>query len=175
MSDDGLTGKVIGLLGIPLVVLIFAVLAIVVTIAYWQLFAIVFVIVIYETLISLDLSGSLHTIAQALANTTGNNSALVSLVPDPKPNKSTQSFLFKLDSPFKMLIQINRAILYFAFFIFLMASPFVNVFFNMPSSIEAYSFIFINNIILLEIPLLSVFLLLAIISSFVDIIQIMVS
>ena len=162
------------IMGIPIIIIIGLIFA-VVAVVWWQVFLMVFAIVIYETLVSVDLGGSLHTIAEAIATTSGKGDSLVSLVPNPKQDRKTDAFLYKLNSPFRMLIQVNRAVLYFAFFAVLMTSPLIGYFFNMPSATEALIFLFLNNIVALEVPILSIFLVLVVISSFIDILDIVVS
>ena len=163
------------ILGIAITIAILLVF-LVVAVVWWQVFLMVFVIVIYETLVSLDLGGSLHTLAEAMTVAFGGKGeGLVSLVPNPKQNKKTEAFLYKLNSPFRLLIQVNRAILYFAFFAVLMTSPLIGYFFNMPVTTEALIFLFLNNIVALEVPILSIFLVLVVISSVIDVLDIMVS
>lgn len=174
LSND-LVGKIFGLLVIPLITIVTLVFAVFIGVVWWQVFLMVFVIVIYEILVSLDLSGSLHTIAEAMATVGGTGNGLVSLVPNPKKDRKTEAFLYKLNSPFKLLIQINRAVLYFAFFAVLMTSPLIGYFFSMPITTEALIFLFLNNIITLEIPILSIMLVLVVISSVIDIIDVLVS
>ncbi len=173
--SDELLGKVFGLLGITTMTIVILIFAVFIAAVWYQVFLMIFVIVIYETLVSLDLSGSLHTIAEAMATVGGTGNGLISLVPNPKQDRKTEAFLFKLNSPFRLLIQVNRAVLYFAFFAVLMTSPLIGYFFNMPITTEALIFLFLNNIITLEVPLLSIFLVLVVISSVIDVLDIMVS
>ena len=173
--SDELTGKVLGLLGILAMTIVMLIFAVFIAVVWWQVFLMIFVIVIYETLVSLDLGGSLHTIAEAMAIVGGTGNGLVSLVPNPKQDKKKEAFLYKLNSPFRLLIQVNRGILYFAFFAVLMASPLIGYFFNMPPATEALIFLFLNNIVTLEVPILSIFLVLVVISSAIDVLDILVS
>ncbi|MEM3264557.1 MAG: hypothetical protein QXH07_01210 [Thermoplasmata archaeon] len=171
---DNLTGIISGLMSI-LIAIVLTIIFAIIAVVWWQVILMIFVIVIYETLISLDLSGSLHTIANAIASTAGKGEALVSLVPNPKPDIKAESFLYKLNSPFRMLIQVNRAVLYFAFFAVLMTSPLISSVFNMPSAVEATIFTFLNNLVTFEVPTLSIFLVLVVISSIIDILEIVAS
>jgi hypothetical protein len=173
MADD-LIGKITGLSGIAILIILLGIFAVFVAV-YYNLFAMIFIIIIYETLVSLDLSGSLRTIASAMLNTAGVGQSLVTLVPNPKVNKAAQRQLFSMDNPFRAMIQINRALLYFAFFAFLMTSPLIINVFNMPSEVNYYIFNFINNIVGLEVLAISVLMVLVIISNFIDIIEIVVS
>lgn len=173
--SDGLTGKVFGLLGISTITIVAAIFAAIIAVVWWQVFLMIFVIVIYETLVSLDLSGSLHTIAEAMATVGGTGQGLVSLVPNPKQDRKTEAFLFKLNSPFRLLIQVNRAVLYFAFFAVLVTAPLIGYFINMPPATEAMIFLFLNDIVALEVPILSIMLVLVVISSVIDVLDIVVS
>lgn len=173
--SDGLTGKVFGLLGISAMTIVMLIFAVFIAVVWWQVFLMISAIVIYETLVSLDLGGSLHTIAEAMATVGGTGNGLVSLVPNPKQDRKTEAFLYKLNSPFRLLIQINRGVLYFAFFAVLMASPIFGYFFSMPPATEALIFLFLDNIIAIEIPILSIFLVLVVVSSVIDILGILVS
>ena len=129
---DGIQSTIISWLVIAAMLIVLTVVtAIAIADPYLMpVFTIIIYIVLYESLVGLDLSGSLHQLSSVLLS--NQTKSAVSLVPNPTVDKSAQRQMFKMDTPFRIFIQVGRGLLYFAFFAFLMTSPIVSSFFNMP-------------------------------------------
>ena len=172
---EGIQSTILSWLGIAAILIVLTVVTIIAIADPYLMpvFTLIIYIVLYESLVGLDLSGSLHQLSSVLLS--NQNKSAISLVPSPTVDKSAQRQLFKMDTPFRVFIQVGRGLLYFAFFAFLMTSPIVSSFFNMPYSAEGYIFVFINNIVAIEILAISIVLVLVVIDNILDIISIAVS
>lgn len=172
---EGIQSTILGWLGIAAILIVLTVVTIIAIIDPYlmPIFTLIIYIVLYESLVGLDLSGSLHQLSSVLLS--NQTKSAVSLVPNPTVDKSAQRQMFKMDTPFRVFIQVGRGLLYFAFFAFLMTTPLVSSFFNMPYQAEGYIFVFINNIVGIEILAISIALVLVVIDNFLDIISIAVS
>lgn len=127
---------------------------------------IAFFILTYELLLKFDLGGSLINVANALITRNIHFSILPS---SSRQDPDRQSQIFRLDHPINMFLNINRGILYFAFFL----SVIVLIPFNLAISFppEIYALIFQNmTVILVQIePLfLGTLLILSQLDSLID-------
>ncbi len=76
-------------------------------------------IILYEALVRFDIGRSLTNIAHAILH---KNPQALSLLPSLKgSSESVQTF--SMDTPFRVLINVNRALLYLAFFLALISNP----------------------------------------------------
>lgn len=91
---------------------------------FWQPIFIAIIIVAYEMLVRLDITGSLKTFTAIVGSAFGNKGgAIANIFPSTTKDSDTQARLFKMDTPFHTIINMNRGILYLGFIISFMTTP----------------------------------------------------
>ena len=133
---------------------------------FWKAIVIGLFIFIYELLLRFDLYGSLNKLIGAyLTKRTGN-----SFFSTNEPmGADAKKILYGLSTPFKAILNINRGILYGAFFIFLISSFPLSVEFQLQPTIIGEIFTFFNSIIVLEFPVIMFLLGIVIVDKMSDI------
>lgn len=79
-----------------------------------------FLIIFYEMLIHFDASQGFNAIAKAIQAVAFKDSSFIPTVSGQQSHKTIQAMLFKFDSIFKILINVNRGLLYGVFFMLIL-------------------------------------------------------
>lgn len=126
---------------------------------------VLFFIAATELMFRMDLAGGFSTLSKAILQAFKGTS-LVTLVPSVSGSAKTEAQLFRLSSPFKILVNINRGLLYTTFILFFMtAFPFY-LLINFPSILVGSIFGFANSIILVWEPLVFSVLLILVVADY---------
>jgi len=122
----------------------------------WKPIVIAIFIFIYELLLRTDLYGSLKSLSKVLLSRHG---AGLSLLPQTEGYQTAEEkrTLYSLDSPIKALLNINRGILYTAFFVTLITSFPISLFFSLSWTTIDAVFNFLNGIIAYEALVIMIF------------------
>ena len=134
---------------------------------FWKPIAIGLFIFIYELLLTFDLYGSLNKLIGAYL-TKKNGNSFFSTSNEPM-GADAKKILYGLSTPFKAILNINRGILYGAFFIFLISSFPLSVEFKLQPTTVGAIFTFFNSIIVLEFPVIMFLLGIVIVDKMSDI------
>jgi len=135
---------------------------------FWRPIVIALFIFVYELLLRTDLYGSIKSLAKVYL---AKSKAGLSLLPQTEgyQNAEEKRTLFSLDSPIKTLLNINRGILYTAFFVTLITSFPISMFFSLTGATVGTVFSFLNTIIGLEALLIMIFFTLVVVDKISDI------
>ena len=134
---------------------------------FWKALAVGIFIFIYELLLRFDLYGSLNKLIGAYL-TKKNGNSFFSTSNEPM-GADAKKILYGLSTPFKAILNINRGILYGAFFIFLISSFPLSVEFQLQATTIGAIFTFFNSIIVLEFPVIMFLLGIVIVDKMSDI------
>ena len=134
---------------------------------FWKALAVGIFIFIYELLLRFDLYGSLNKLVGAYL-TKKNGNSFFSTSNEPM-GADAKKILYGLSTPFKAILNINRGILYGAFFIFLISSFPLSVEFQLQATTIGAIFTFFNSIIVLEFPVIMFLLGIVIVDKMSDI------
>ena len=134
---------------------------------FWKALAVGIFIFIYELLLRFDLYGSLNKLIGAYL-TKKNGNSFFSTSNEPM-GADAKKILYGLSTPFKAILNINRGILYGAFFIFLISSFPLSVEFQLQPTTVGAIFTFFNSIIVLEFPVIMFLLGIVIVDKMSDI------
>ena len=132
---------------------------------FWNPIVIGLFIFVYELLLRLDLYGGINKLVEAFL-VKKNGSGFFSSSNEPM-GAETKKILFGLSSPFKALLNINRGLLYAAFFITLIGSFPLSLMFKLQGT--GVIFGFIDTIINLEFPVLTLLIGLVVVDKLSDI------
>jgi len=122
----------------------------------WKPIVIAIFIFVYELLLRTDLYGSIKSLSKVLLS---KHEAGLSLLPQTEgyQNAEEKRTLYSLDSPIKALLNINRGILYTAFFVTLITSFPISLFFSISWTTVGAVFHFLNGIIAYEALVIMIF------------------
>lgn len=134
---------------------------------FWKALAVGIFIFIYELLLRFDLYGSLNKLIGAYL-TKKNGNSFFSTSNEPM-GADAKKILYGLSTPFKAILNINRGILYGAFFIFLISTFPLSLEFQLQPTIIGAIFTFFNSIIVLEFPVIMFLLGIVIVDKMSDI------
>jgi len=122
----------------------------------WKPIVIAIFIFVYELLLRTDLYGNIKSLSKVLLS---KHEAGLSLLPQTEgyQNAEEKRTLYSLDSPIKALLNINRGILYTAFFVTLITSFPISLFFSLSGATVDAVFHFLNGIIAYEALVIMIF------------------
>ena len=138
-----------------------------VAVLFWKALVVGIFIFVYELLLRFDIYGSLNKLVGAyLTKKSGNSFFSTSNEP---MGADAKKILYGLSTPFKAILNINRGILYGAFFIILISSFPLSLEFQLQPTIIGAIFTFFNSIIVLEFPVIMFLLGIVIVDKMSDI------
>jgi len=134
----------------------------------WKPIIIALFIFVYELLLRTDLYGSIKSLAKVYL---AKSKAGLSLLPQTEGYQNAQEkrTLYSLDSPIKALLNINRGILYTAFFVTLITAFPISLFFSLSGTTVNAVFHFLNGIIAFEALVIMIFFTLVVVDKISDI------